>query len=621
MKDSQGSVSLLYRRLRTFRYVLPIIAFLLVVVHQFLAHTWFRSLPWFQHFLWQVLLYGTVGPILIWFVLTWLVRWVRGRDEVEAYLRSLYQVSRQAATATDMEALVEIALRMPEQVLSPVATSLILREHPEGTWTLAGTRHVPGEALETLEAQVAAAGANLACGQCSGLAATVRQDCPLRSCLSQPDLRPTDTSIICLPLSTERPPLALLNVYLFKGDELLPAKRQVLEAMTAGLAVALDHARLRRREFQMLDRMEQAVRRQEAMTATLPRILAEMATAHRAEAGEVFLVSREGEERALISVAAWPGEKACPHLATPAYQSLQAGDSVITTNGSLRGEHKVAIPLIAEGLTMGILVLAGRHPFTASQIAFLRAAAGMMALVIRNSQLYAELESQAVLEERNRLACEVHDGLAQSLGFLNFKMQQVDRLLAREQWEAARRALREMREGVQDLYTEVRLTIQDLRWPSSEGGLGLDERLRQYVTAFAARTNLDVSLDVDGEPRLSPQEEVHLFRIVQEAMANVRKHAQAQHVWVRLRTGPEGTTLEVEDDGAGLSPAAYPQDSVRSESLWDLPDVAGHFGLRIMQERAEAMGGRLSLRSAPGQGTRLQVTVAPLPLGASDQDR
>jgi signal transduction histidine kinase len=240
----------------------------------------------------------------------------------------------------------------------------------------------------------------------------------------------------------------------------------------------------------------------------------------------------------------------------------------------------------------------------------------MMALTIRNSQLYAELESQAVMEERNRLAREVHDGLAQSLGFLNFKMQQVDRLLAREQWEVARQALREMREGVQDLYTEVRLTIQDLRWPSSEDDQGLDERLHQYVTAFAARTNLDVSLEVDGEPHLSPQEEAHLFRIVQEALANVRKHAQAQRVWVRLRAGPEETTLEVEDDGKGLSPAAYPQDSVRSASLRDLPDIAEHFGLRIMQERAEAMGGRLSLRSVPGQGTRLQVTVGICPTGS-----
>jgi signal transduction histidine kinase len=158
-----------------------------------------------------------------------------------------------------------------------------------------------------------------------------------------------------------------------------------------------------------------------------------------------------------------------------------------------------------------------------------------------------------------------------------------------------------MREGVRGLYDEVRLTIQDLRW-LPEDGQGLLERLNQYVLQFKDRTGLDISLALEGEPSLAPQDEVHLFRIVQEALANVHKHAQARRAWVRLETGPEGTTLEVEDDGKGMLPEIYHDGGVSSP-------VAGHYGLRIMQERAEAMGGQLSWKSIPGQGTRLLVSV------------
>lgn len=600
MKDSQNLVSPLYRSIRRLRYILPITAFVLVVVHQSLTHIWFRLTPWFPYFLWQVLLYGTVGPVVVWFALDRFARWIQERDQAEAHLRCLYQISGQAASATEMEALVDIALRMPEEIVQPVATSLILREHPEGPWTLAGTHGLQSKEEEVLAARLTMAGSDLYCGQCADRSATAQQNCPLQFYLPQADMQPVVASVICLPLSTERPPLALLNVYLFDSITLPPSTRRVLESMAAVLSVALDHARLRAREFQMLHRIEQATRQEGDLAATLKRILAEMASVYRARTGQVFLASREKEEPTLTSIASWPESDAHPHLLPAARQALLAEDSVVTTN-SQNKEHLVAIPLRAEGLTMGVLVLTSRHALTSSQWAFLQVAASMMALIISNTQLYAKLERQAVLEERNRLAREVHDGLAQSLGFLNFKMQHVERLLARERWDAARRGVQEMRQGIQDLYTEVRLTIQDLRW-SPEDGQGLVERLHQYVLAFGSRTDLEVSFVVEGEPNLSPGDEAHLFRIVQEALANVHKHAQAQHAWVRLRVGPEGTMLEIEDDGKGMLSASYTEAPLASEA-------PGHFGLRIMRERAEAAGGQLALHSTPGQGTRVQVTV------------
>lgn len=603
MKNSQGSFDSIYRIVRLLRYILPITAFLFVVAHQSVTHNWLRSPQLSSHLLWQVLPYATIGPVVVWLALTWFVRWARERDEAEAHLHCLYKISQQAATATEMEAIVDIALHIPEEILSPVATSLILREYPDGAWSLAGTYGLQAKEEEMLAARLTIAGSDLYCGRCAALSATARQDCPLQIPLPQADMAPGITSVICLPLSTERPPLALLNVYVFDERALSKGMRRVLESMAAVLSVALDHARLRAREIQMLHRMEQASRRQESLAVTVGQILGDVATAHRAQAGQVFLASTDDKGPALTPIAAWPDENnPHPNLVSTAQRSLLEEDTIVTTNSQLK-EHVVAIPLMAEGLTTGILVLASRRPVAASQQAFLQVAGGMIALIIRNSQLYGQLESQAVLEERNRLAREFHDGLAQGLGFLNFKMQQVERLLARGQADAAREALIEMRQGTQNLYTELRQTIQDLRW-IPEDGQRLSERLQQYALAFGDRTGLDVHLDLKGEPDLSPQDEVHLFRIVQEALTNVHKHAQAQHVWVRLWPAPESTILEIEDDGMGMAWEAFSQDSAPS-------DAPGHFGLRIMLERAEAMGGQLSLRSSPGQGTQLRLTVRP----------
>lgn len=586
------SVGLLYRRLVVLRRVLPVVAFFLVLIQQVVEHFWLEWVPPAVPFLVETLIYGALGPLVAWFALTSLMHWVQDQEEAEVYLRNLHEVSRQAAAATDTHALVEMALRLPEQVLGPVATSLIMREHAEAPWMLAGTYRLSPDQRSVLEAATLAMGTGHYCDRCAALAATARDNCPLLTPL-QPISLPAVASVICLPLSTARAPLALLNVYLAEKKPFSRTTRRVLESMAAVMAVALDHARLRAREMHVLQQVERAVRQQESLNTTLEHLLTDIVAVQRAEGGAVFLTTRESAGPELTAVAAWPQPDICAQVIDLAHQAFEERRPVVS-NDVRPGEQVLAVPLVAEGLVVGVLALRSSRHLSAFQTSFLHISASMMALLVRNSQLHAELESQAVLEERNRLAREVHDGLAQSLGFLNFKVQQVDRLLARGQWEGARRALQELRQGVQDVYGEVRLTIQDLRW-APEGNGGLIERLRKYVETFAGRTGLEVTLEVRGEPRFSPLQEVHLFRVAQEALTNVHKHAHARHVWVRLYGNASDVMLEVEDDGVGLSVNPNP--------------VPGRFGLRIMQERVEAIGGRVSLESMPERGTRLRVTV------------
>ena len=230
--------------------------------------------------------------------------------------------------------------------------------------------------------------------------------------------------------------------------------------------------------------------------------------------------------------------------------------------------------------------------------------ASMVALLIRNGQLYAQLEYQAVIDERNHLAREVHDGLAQSLGFVNFKVQQTQRLMARGQFDKAAVALQELRDGSQKVYAEVRLMIHSLGWMVGDPG-SLGEQLREYGASFGARTGLAVTINVGAEPELTEDAQLELFRVAQEALNNVFRHAEARQVVIFWGEGPDGIVLKVEDDGIGFQPQAY--ETAESD----------HLGLRIMRERVQSMGGALTVESRPGRGTVLRVWV---PSGATARE-
>ncbi len=590
--ESSKSGSPLYRRLLVLRVVLPITVFLVPLVDEIINELsdhgqplWTNTLTSFAH---DFLLYAILGPLLLLVAFTWLIRRVRERDEAEGYLHSLHQLSLEAADSTDVDALVNVALQMPERILGPVPATLIRRENPNGPWTLAGAYRLSVEQQAALEASLPKA---KHCQECTMPVGADHMTCDLFPILQNVHSERAPGSVVCYCLSNEKTRQFILNVYLPKGVKLNPQGHQALNSMAAELAIAFDYAQLRSRELQLMRRVEQAFREQKDLRVTLGRMLASIVAAQWAERGAVFLTARDSTESDLIPVAAWPEGQEPDSLLpfarlTVTHCTKYANDSPDT---SILG-----FPLVAETFCVGALVLGGPLIFAANQADFLKIAIDMMGLIIRNSQLYAELESQAVLEERSRVAREVHDGLAQSLGFFNFKLQQVDRLLAREEWTAARQALQELREGTQEFYAEVRSTIQDLRLADGQNEpLGL--RLREYGGAFADRTGLMIAVNASDDLSLMPHVKTDLLRIVQEALSNVHRHAQAKHVSVTLRRDTDSIVLEIQDDGAGLAEAA--------------PDAPAHFGLRIIRERAKNLGGQFQLSSQPGLGTKLRVTV------------
>jgi signal transduction histidine kinase len=236
-----------------------------------------------------------------------------------------------------------------------------------------------------------------------------------------------------------------------------------------------------------------------------------------------------------------------------------------------------------------------------SEIQTLHATLAQMADEIRryqrSIQSYAAAITRGQEDERSRLARELHDETVQALIALDQRTQMIERITKRDP-QAAAVKLGELREMTAGTIAEVRRVIGNLR-PIYLEDLGLVPAIEMLTRSLNETAELNATLTIAGEiQRLAPERELALYRIVQEALNNVVKHAQAQHVEVKLSYSDQLLVL-IHDDGRGF----------------ELPDRAdalseqGHFGLIGMRERAELIGGQLTIQSSAGAGTLIEVQV------------
>jgi signal transduction histidine kinase len=213
----------------------------------------------------------------------------------------------------------------------------------------------------------------------------------------------------------------------------------------------------------------------------------------------------------------------------------------------------------------------------------------------------------AVVEERARLSRELHDGFAQLVAYLLVRIDTVEALVGAERQSEAMAELERMRSVTDDLYEDVRESISELRTRVSERGLAAT--VREYVDAYEDRHDLAVHIEGDDAAEgLAPLPAFHLLRIVQEALANVRKHANADNAQIAFSKRGERFEMIIADDGQGFDPEAAPVDAARKS-----------FGLASMRERAASLNGELTLDSRPGSGTRVVVSVPLKSTGAGHQ--
>jgi len=236
--------------------------------------------------------------------------------------------------------------------------------------------------------------------------------------------------------------------------------------------------------------------------------------------------------------------------------------------------------------------------FDAANLPFLGLLANQVSLAVRNANAYLHSEELAIAEERARIAREIHDGVAQSLAFTALKLDLVARLMARDTAKAVSE-LDAAKDTVRETIKEVRRSIFALR-PVDLERHGFLETVRRYAIDFGQQNDVHVRLELGDLPELGLKSEAVLFRIFQEAMNNVAKHAAARTVDVRVGSdGGRMAFISVEDDGRGFDPV----------QVGDRVTSAGGLGLRQMRERVQARGGRFEIDSEPGRGTRVLAAV------------
>jgi signal transduction histidine kinase len=259
----------------------------------------------------------------------------------------------------------------------------------------------------------------------------------------------------------------------------------------------------------------------------------------------------------------------------------------------------LAVPVLCQGPFRGNLYLADKldgREFSIEDEEILVRFATKAAIAIDHAYLHRQLNALAVAEERLRIAHEMHDGLAQVLAYVNTKAQAVREYLRAGRPEEASRQLDQLARAAREVYTDVRESIVGLR--SAVGpDWRLSEALAEYVATWEAESGVACRLTVDQGLRLPQPAEFQLLRIIQESLANVRKHAQARQVELTLERRDEHAVITVRDDGVGFNPAGLG----RSE----FP----RFGLSTMRERAESLGGTVRIGSSPSAGTEVVVEV------------
>jgi two-component system nitrate/nitrite sensor histidine kinase NarX len=255
------------------------------------------------------------------------------------------------------------------------------------------------------------------------------------------------------------------------------------------------------------------------------------------------------------------------------------------------------IPLAVRGRIIGGIGVAEirKNHFTAHHADLALSVANQAAIAMVNAELYKQAHELAVMEERQRLARNLHDAVNQSLFSAGLIAEVLPRLWVRDQ-EEARRSIEDLRRLTRGAQAEMRALLAELR-PSTITDSNLGDLLKLLGDALSSRTNIPVTVTGTGEFILPSDVQITFYRVCQETLFNIAKHSKASQVEINLKQ--EGPTIElsIRDDGQGF-------DTQQSFS--------GHYGLSMMRERAEAVGAMFSVDSQPGHGTELTIRWTPL---------
>ncbi|MEW5957659.1 MAG: GAF domain-containing sensor histidine kinase [Chloroflexota bacterium] len=379
-----------------------------------------------------------------------------------------------------------------------------------------------------------------------------------------------------------------------------------------------DPVQRRNRELFILHQIAAALNGEVNLDQALQTALAKVAELFDLHTGWIFLKRQESDKFYLAATQNLPpalAKDSCRLMAGSCYclDSYKAGgldrkdrvnvitcsrlDGLVAGTDGLR--YHASIPLCAHQKHLGVLNVASAESHwwvsSAEILRLLHTVGDLLSLAIERAYLFEQSTQLGVIQERNRLAREIHDTLAQSLTGIALHLETADAMLeTNADRQRVRQTVQKALTLTQASLEEARRSVLDLRAaPLAERNLV--EALAALAQDFIDKEKRPVNLNVIGGSRPLPVRiEGGLYRIAQEGLTNIARHAEARHVNLDLTITPAQVQLVIEDDGQGFDPAQV---------------SPGHFGLIGLNERVKLLGGQLHLESSPGSGVRLEVVI------------
>ncbi len=601
----------LYGQVRLARVWLPFAIVAVVLAHQLLVVP-LGGPSW--RFWAQLLFYSILGPIVTYVTLAWISNEVRERE------RSQEELQRTFAELQDSYAVLGALQRVTERFAS--APDL---EHAVAAATR-GVREATGARSAAVVVTPGVVAADADAGDERWSVATMTADAVVRdrtlreSSKSEARADVGGCEIVSFSLRWGGKHEGSLHAVFDSAPD--AKQRETLRILAADFAAAAEAVQARTRDLITLFEVDRGIRAEGNLDRLLRTLVTTMAVRLGADTAGVYLIDEDGtlELRAAVRragddlvalpaalaigapvrVGEGPVGRAAMGVDPFVLPRLDADEQAVGGPLLVGAGSAVLLPLVAADAALGVIVLG--HPdggrFPEAGLPFLGVVANQVSLAVANANAYRRSEEHAIAEERARIAREVHDGIAQSLAFTALKLDLVARLQTRDP-EAAIREVGEAKATIRELIREVRRSIFALR-PVDLERYGFVETLRRYAVDFGQQNDIAVALEIEAVPELSVGCEAVLFRIFQEAMHNVAKHARASRVSVGVGLDErEHVRVVVRDDGLGFDP----------REVGDRVTSAGGLGLKQMRERVEARGGHFAITSEPGAGTTVRASV------------
>lgn len=375
-----------------------------------------------------------------------------------------------------------------------------------------------------------------------------------------------------------------------------------------------DYLENKARELGILNRIAEALNREVDLPRALQVVLANIVELFHLETGWIYLIDENGKFYTAATIALPPALSEHPRrMGGTCYciDSYVEGDmegaaniNAITCSrlkdlkeGTEGLRYHASIPLYAQGKALGILNVASTnwHEIREDELRLLHTVGDLMSIAIERARLFRRSAELGAIDERNRIAREIHDTLAQGLVAIALKLETMDLLLENQaKNEKVRDLLASALKLTRENLEEARRSVMDLRATPLENK-SLPEAIQALMDGMRAKNSFEL---IGSGPPIPIRIATGLYRIAQEAITNIRKHANAKLVEVQLILSPERIHLIIEDDGKGFDPQTV---------------VEGRFGLIGLKERAKLLNATLDIVSCEGSGTVIEVNV-PLEL-------